>query len=801
MINEMTISISNQRIINRSILLVIGLLLLGFCLLTILPWAASGYGFNIDQSWAIALHVAFANGFQFGKDFVYTYGPYGFVQIDNFYPETYGYLFTLRLLIAVAVWAGLFKLVRYCVARRSGSVVFLIPILLFFPNITAWMEYFQFIVIILPLAIYFYVSKRLSPALVLTIATLALASLIKHTYLLLSVFFVVLITIDELFKLKRIPQVAILYGVFVWLFWMFARQELTNVPLYLINGLEIVSGFSRAMGVAGNHDEILLYLLGTGLFLLLVALVEWRSRRWWGMLPTLGLAAVFFITFKGSFTRHDSHALQAFFNIMPVVLIFTAVLWSQIRQSSWRWSKIKLTGTVLWSVGLAILLVMSYTVQARYLYFESGGYVSNALKSMGDKISPAINMVTGKTNFEANVELDKERVQKSNLLPPTSGTVDLYPNEIASIFAYDLPYQPRPVFQSFSAYTDKLARLNAEHLTSPDAADSILFDLNPIDGHLASFEDGLSWPELLTRYDITNIEGRYLLLQRSPQPRKYNFAPLDRQKVAVGEWYEVPDNSQPLWAKLDLKPNLWGKLAATALRLPNLYLEIETADGMQVKYRAVGDLLDTGFLISPVLSNRWDFLALAGADWQDRLATQQVTKFRIVDRKTNSWLYPHTYQVSLSQLQFPRQYFTGVVGGQDWNKQLTPKSLEGELRKITFGDRYVWLAHAPARLSIELEGVEQSLSFKFGILEGGVEGALQHNAGDGVEFRIISEKNGKEKVLFARQLQPISNPSDREVQSVKIDLSQVDTKKIILDTLPGQNSQWDWSYWSQLSAE
>ena len=796
----MTISINNKYIRSRLILLAIGLLFLGFCLLTILPWAASGYGFDLDQSWAIALHVAFAEGFQFGTDFVYTYGPYGFLQIDIFHPGTYAYLFALRLLIALAVWAGLFKLLRYCVARRHGSV-FLLPVLLFFPNMAAWMEYFQFIVIILPLVLYFYVSKRLSPALVLTIATLALASLVKHTYLFLGVFFIILITIDESIKLKRIPQIAILYGVFVGIFWKFAEQEVINFSPYITNGLQTVSGFSRAMGIAGNLDEVLLYILGTGLFLLLIGLIEWRSRRWWGMLPTLGLAAVTFITFKGAFTRHDSHALQAFFNIMPLALIFTAVLWSQIRHSSWRWGKkLKLTGTVFWSVCLAILLGMSYTIQNRYLDLD-GGYVTNALKSTTNKISPAINLITGRTNFGANVQLNKERVRQSNLLPPTSGTVDLYPNEIASIFAYDLPYQPRPVFQSFAAYTDRLARLNAEHLASPDAADSILFDLNPIDGHLASFEDGLSWPELLTRYHITNVEGRYLLLERSPQPQPYDLAPLDRQTVAVGEWYEVPDRSEPVWAKLDLKPNLWGKLTAAALRLPDLYLEIETADGMKVKYRTLPDLLDTGFLISPVLSNRWDFLALATTDWQARLATQQVSKFRIVDEQSNSWLYPNTYQVSVSQLKFDRQDFTSVAGWQDWNKQLIPKTIEGELRKVPLGDRYVWLAHAPARASIEIEGNERSLSFEFGILEEAIAGALQQNAGDGVEFRIISEKNGKEKLLFAQKLQPIGNPSDLEVQKARIDLDRVDTEKIILETLPGQNNQWDWSYWSKLTAE
>lgn len=798
----MTISITDKQHKNKVFLLVIGLLLLGFCLLTILPWV-TGYGFELDQSWAIALHVAFANGLQFGKDLVYTYGPYGFLQIDIYYPDTYAELFALRLLIALAVWGGFFKLVRYCLARRHGAVFFLIPSLLFFPNIIVWMEYFQFTVVVLPLVLYFYVSKNLSPALVMTIAITALAGLTKHTYLLLGGFFIVLITIDEVIELRRIPQVAILYTVFGWLFWTLAGQKLTNFPAYLVNGLETIGGFSRAMGIAGNPNEVLLYILGTGLFLLLVGLVEWRSRCWRGMLPTLGLAAIFFITFKGAFTRHDSHALQAFFNIMPIISIFTAVLWGQIQQSSWRWGKkFKLTGTVFCSVCFLILLSMGHTIQNHYLNLELKGYTASAVKSIADRMIPAINLVTGNTDLETMVNLRKTQVQESNDLPSTSGGVDLYPNEIASIFAYDLPYQPRPVFQSFAAYTDKLARLNADHLTRPDAANSILFDLNPIDGHLASFEDGLSWPELLTRYDITNVEGRYLLLERSPQPRQYQLLPLDRQTIALGEWYQMPNNSEPVWTQLDLQPNLWGKLAAAALRLPDLYLEIETADGMRDEYRAVPDLLETGFLMSPVLSTRWNFLALATANWERRLAMQRVTKFRIIGRGLNSRLYPKNYEVSLSELRFPRQDLTKVLGWQDWNEQIEPLVIEGTLRKVPIDSKqFVWLAHAPTKTSIELKSDRQTLFFKFGILEEGVSRALQENAGDGVEFRITAEQNGKEKVLFARQLQPTSNPSDRGVQSAKIDLNQVDNEKLILETLPGTDNRWDWSYWSELKAE
>lgn len=794
-------SIANKHQRYRLLLLIIGLLLLGFCLLTILPWSATGYGFDLDQSWAIALHVAFANKFQFGKDFVYTYGPYGFIQVDIYHPDTYGYLFALRFLIAVAVWAGLFKLMRYCLARRDGRVIWLIPILLFFPNMSAWMEYFQFMVVILPVVLYFYVSKRISPTLVLTIATLALASLVKHTYLLLGVLFVVLITIDEIFKLKRIPRIAILYLVFCSILWSFALQDWANIPAYIINNWQTVSGFSYAMGIAGNSDEILLYLGGTGLYLLLVGLVEWRSRRWWGLLPTLALGAIFFITFKGSFTRHDSHALQAFFNTIPIVLIFTAVLWEPIWQYSWRWVKGFKVGIMLFVASLLVLLSMSYIIQARYLSFETGSYVTNAMRSAIDKTTPAISLITGKTDLTANATIKKTEVQQSNALPPTAGTVDLYPNEIASIFAYDLPYRPRPVFQSFSAYTKKLAQLNAQHLTSDDAAESILFDINPIDGHLASFEDGLSWTELLTRYDITNLEGRYLLLKRSSQPREYQFKAIAEDTISLGEWYEVPDNSQPVWAKLDLHPNLRGKLTAAALRLPDLYLEIETADGVQIKYRTIPKLLDAGFLISPVLSTRWDFLALATPDWQQRLVTQQVTRFRIVEDELNSRLYPSEFRVALSQLTFPRQDFKEVVGWQRWSQYLTPKPLSGTLQRIPRNpQQFVWLAHAPARLALELEGTERQLAFKFGILDEGVASALEKSAGDGVEFRIVIEQNERETVLFSRQLHP-QEVADRGIQQATVDLTGVDATQLILETGAGRNTEWDWSYWSELKAK
>ncbi|MCC0176135.1 hypothetical protein I4641_03960 [Waterburya agarophytonicola K14] len=794
---------NNRYATNRVIILLVGLLFLGYCLLTVLPWNPTGYKFDLDSSWATALHVAFANRIQFGRDFVYTYGPYGFLQVDLFFKETYGFTFSFRCLIAIAVWAGLFRIGRHCASRRDGSIFFLIPVLFFFPNDPIWMDFFQFTVITLPLVLYFYLGKGMTPSLVLTIMTVALASLVKSTYLVICIFFIGAIAIDEIGRLKRIPQVASVYLAFMWVFWGIAAQDFANIPKYVVNSLEIISGFSSTMGLGGSNSEIFLYALSTGIFFVLVAFLRWKKDRWWGILPSLSLAVLFFVTFKGAFTRHDAHALQAFFDIIPVVSIFTALEWSSISKTGWSiGKKLKFPAMLAWGMSLLLLSMMGATVLNRYLNYSYKDFGVKIVQEISRKIPQAAKVISGTANLAAISEQNKDYVRGENPLPAIAGSVDLYPNEIGSIFAYDFDYKPRPVFQSFSAYTSKLARLNVEHLRQADAAKNIFFDIRPIDQRLGSFEDGLSWPEMLTLYDITQTEGRYLLLQRSDRPRQYELETIGEKLATLGEWINL-DDANSVWGEVKLKPNFWGKLAKTALRLPHLYLEVETANGNRTQYTMLTDVMSEGFLLSPILSNRWDFLEFAIPNWQQTLARKKVKKFRIIAPGNNSWFYPSTYQLQLSQLQFPRQDRSRITGWQEASNRIIPEALNGVIiRTAIDGENTAgWMAHAPNKLTIEVGKKQQNLSFSFGILPKGVDQSLQENAGDGVEFRIITlESKNRQKILFSRQLQPRTNPEDRGIHRATIDLSQIDTQKLILETISGKNSRWDWSYWSNITA-
>jgi hypothetical protein len=67
----------------------------------------------IDDSWMEVLHSAFLNHLQFGRDIVYTYGPWGFL-FGGYRPETHFLSSVMWLGLAIIFWSA-----GRCVARAS----------------------------------------------------------------------------------------------------------------------------------------------------------------------------------------------------------------------------------------------------------------------------------------------------------------------------------------------------------------------------------------------------------------------------------------------------------------------------------------------------------------------------------------------------------------------------------------------------------------------------------------------------------------------------------------------------------
>ena len=257
-----------------------GIVFVSYFALTTVPWVPNRFSYHLDESFRAILNVAFAQKLQFGTELVYTYGPYGFLHYPKYFPETYDALVAGRFFIGTAIGVGLLKIFDYCWQRHRKSVAFLAPLLFFSANVGMYPDSLFVFVIVLPLVVYFYVEgdrpSGSSASLFFLVAGAAFVSLIKHTFFILGVALLLLISIDQVFRRRRIPSLLLTYVICLAGFWLLAGQSLMGFPAYLINGSQIVKGFSATMGLALNpFYEVVFYPLSVAIFLGLV----WQAAR------------------------------------------------------------------------------------------------------------------------------------------------------------------------------------------------------------------------------------------------------------------------------------------------------------------------------------------------------------------------------------------------------------------------------------------------------------------------------------------------------------------------------------------
>jgi hypothetical protein len=125
----------------------------------------------------------------------------------------------------------------------------------------------------------------------------------------------------------------------------------------------------------------------------------------------------------------------------------------------------------------------------------------------------------------------------------------------------------------------------------------------------------------------------------------------------------------------------------------------------------------------------------------------------------------------------------GTVGNTSW-------LINGQTRSVIY-------AHPNSRINYEITPAHSSV-LRTGIV---MDSMSWDKAGDGVLFQILVQEVGQtaEVQLFSQYINPKSDLTVRGGQSIEIDLSQFEGKKIILslETSPGpaQNYDFDWAGW------
>jgi hypothetical protein len=380
--------------------------------------------------------------------------------------------------------------------------------------------------------------------------------------------------------------------------WLAAGQRFGSLFNFFANGLQIVTGYNEAMVMKGWPSEPLLF---TFVALLVLGRPFVRAA---GMRDTALIVAYVFtavalaIAYKQGFTRHDRfHALTPF----AFLALAAPILALQAQSPPRRFDRMYSGASVI-----AAFAALLYSLNLN-LHHPPDLVAFRILNHFAVASRTALDIVTGAKGLQLRHEQALEQTRERISVPLIVGSVDVYPYDQADIFALGLNWNSRPVFQSYSAYTPKLAALNAAHLSGAAAPDHLLFSVEPIDGRLPALDDGASWVPILERYQLRSAGSR-LLLDRSAEPRKTRRQSLGTRHGAG--WIELPAGGglQTAAITLDTRPFSPWSLFSTP---PRYSIEVRTGEAEPIrKFLFIPAAALEPFLVSPLVAATADFARL-----------------------------------------------------------------------------------------------------------------------------------------------------------------------------------------------
>jgi hypothetical protein len=442
--------------------------------LTLAPLTTALPAAGLDPSWGLVLERGFLDGWQWGRDLIFTFGPYGFLYQRLYHPDLMAWVFGATLLRCLLIGIGIAILTRG--ADRIAAIAAVAAALLALP-VSGDGPY-----LLLPLLAVLVALRGDDdgapwyPAMVA--GYLGLAALIKTTFAVLGLALLVVLDVDRVLR-RRPPLFTPIWLASALSFYLLAGQSLDGLLAYIVLALEVAAGFSHAMSLFSSAQsvevtvlravELGAFLAASLVVLALVAVTLRAARRMSArdVLLLSALAAFWFVTYKAGFTRHDLHTLMSW-----AAVGVAAALVACIRP------------VPRWSGALAVLgLLIAFCAPARLAVEPDAGLPRVVLQTV--VLNPLATLREGWTivsepsrwsaGRQAARQAALDTIRRDEALPDLEGTVDSIPSiQAALIAAVGERYQPRPVFQEYSTYTERLIALNAAALAGSRAPDSLL---------------------------------------------------------------------------------------------------------------------------------------------------------------------------------------------------------------------------------------------------------------------------------------------------------------------------------------
>jgi hypothetical protein len=591
---------------------------------------------GLDPSWVFSMNQAVSQGLVFGKQIVFTYGPFASISTKMYHPATYHLMMYGGFFVAVCYGTAL---LFFCWRGRSVWMLLLGAFIASF----LYLDDALFLSYPLILAgIIFGVVQDARrdkqgagvrpplPVLVVLFSALGMLPLVKASFA-LNAAVISLLCFAVLWRngLKRLAYCVIISPVAaVILFWLMAGQPLLALPVYAWRTAPMISGYSEAMAMAVDSRQVWLYLLASVCVLWMVGTLEDTEKS-----DRLFLIASFgiflFLAFKAGFVRHDGHAITS-----GDAIVIGAILAAFL-------PKVRNAGNVFVVAVLAWALIDGLFVAS-----STRSFFKNITSTYKIAVNGIRKFDTGGHELEATFHQRMEAIGADAHIPRMDGTSDIYSAQQTDLIAAGNRWNPRPVIQSYAVFTPSLAGLNESHLYGSQAPDHLVFRIEPIDGRLPSLEDGVSWFAMMQNYVPVKMFDRFVYLDKRGSGG--GNVTLDALRTETGELdrsLALPNSARPLFAELEIRPTLFGRLVAFLYKPSQLKITLELESGEKKEYRIISGMAKSAFLISPLVDSNETFAMLQA----DRVAPaeRRVKSIRISAANSPSLLWRSQYELRL----------------------------------------------------------------------------------------------------------------------------------------------------------
>lgn len=567
------------------------------------PW------WGLDMSWIITLNYVNLKQMVWGTDFAFTYGP-----LANFSTRTgWGTSGNGMILFDIFFYLNLFLIYFISFTKSSKKIVtalliigytLLIPVFIGPPISLLLLIFLVFWVrlsIDNPRAIYYVFQAIL----------LYLLFFIKfNTGLVAFPLFIIGLGYNCIAKKAKIYWLLLYFSAPIILILVACGYLNVAFSDYVKTAMEMVSGYNDIMYL--EHDtgrRVLAIFVGLStVFVLVHKLIAERKNGYARNGAILLLYSIpIFVFYKSGFTR----GLETDFFIysVPLILVIRDLHFENYK----KYSGIVVVACLLSSFGI--------------VYFDNGTKMPFETVNKLDKYYligiKDYTPVSGLHIFPNDNQIPVSVKAKIN-----TATVDIYPWNSQLLFENKLNFLPRPVFQSYAAYTKVLEDMNFSHYNSKEKApEFVIYEYLSFDLRYPLFDEPKVNLCLLKNYsplEIFDFQNRKFVLLK----KRDDFKPIKLEKAREYEM-EIGASLAPakdIYYEVGVSNSIVGKFVSVIDHAPEMTMEIKSNSSSE--YRTGKKLLESGLFLEKKINKTEDFYSLFFADSLAKMESVEFYKFK-----------------------------------------------------------------------------------------------------------------------------------------------------------------------------